>query len=422
MSWVAFFFLVAIALIGHGYIWIGPINRLHAWAGPRVLVDQLSNLCLVAFVALPLPVAWDLWNLESQELYRYWASSGWLPRYAQLCVIWGIGKIIFDWFDQRKVDSPRNLLSWQQRWVEIPETPPGHGFYTQLLTAIPGNQILRLSIDKKRLAVTSLPDKLEGFKIVHISDVHMTGRIDKRWFEIIAAEVNRLEADAIAITGDLVENKTCWPWLADSLAKLRAKQGVYFILGNHDFFVDANQTRQLLSEAGLVCLSKQSHKTKWNGTQVFLSGNERPWGIDSLDDSKPEQPNSAEQFHLSLIHTPDQFGWACQNQANLVLAGHTHGGQIRLPILGAVACPSLHGTHYACGVFRQGDTVMHVSRGLSGDVPIRWNCRPEIAHLRLCAPKPPPRSTARRHGAVVVSPSRQSTTGMGRLRTEPAAR
>ena len=202
MSLVLFFFLVAFALVGHGYIWIGPINRLHAWAGPRIWVDQLTNLCLVAFVALPLLIAWDLWEwhlgkIENQQLYRYWTFSGILPRYAQLCVIWAIGKIIFDWFDQRNVDAPRSLLSWQKRWVETSETPTVHGFYPRLLAAIPGNQILRLSIDEKRLALPSLPDNLEGFKIAHISDVHMTGRIDKRWFEIVAAEVNRLEADAI---------------------------------------------------------------------------------------------------------------------------------------------------------------------------------------------------------------------------------
>jgi len=383
MSFVVVIFLVAIALIGHGYIWIAPINRLHAWAGPRFIVDQATYLLLGAFLILPLLVVWDVYRLQQPELYQYWYASTLIARYAQLCAIWGIGKIVFDLFDSRNVDAPKNLLQWRQRWVETATNPAVYGFYTKLLAAIPGNQILRLTIDEKRLAVPALPKKLEGLKIAHVSDVHITGRIDQQWFETVANEVNRLEADVIAITGDLVENEDCWPWLATSLSKLKAKQGVYFILGNHDYFIDVEHTRKILTEAGLTCLSGQWLDVQWNGTQVRLSGNERPWGNDSLDETNPQQPAADLPFHLSLIHTPDQFNWAHANHANLVLAGHTHGGQIRLPILGAVACPSLHGTHFACGVFRKGNSLLHVSRGISGETPFRWNCPPEIALLEL---------------------------------------
>ncbi len=383
MIFVVVVFLISLALVGHGYIWIGPINRLHAWAGPRFVIDWLTNLCLAAFVSLPLLVVWDLWNRDRLDVYQYWNAGGGLLRYSHLCVFWGVGKLVFDWFDRRSIDSPRNLLSCQQRWVEPSEPIAVYGLYPRLLAAIPGNQILRLSIEKKQLAIPLLPDNLEGFKIAHISDVHMTGRIDKRWYEIVVDEVNRLEADVIAITGDLVENKACWPWVTESLGKLQAKNGVYFILGNHDFFVDVNHTRQLLTDAGLICLSGQWHEAEWNGGRVLLSGNERPWGHDSLDETRAKYANVSEQFHLSLIHTPDQFRWSCENHANLALAGHTHGGQIRLPILGAVACPSLHGTHYAYGVFRKGNSVLHVTRGISGETPLRWNCAPEIAVLEL---------------------------------------
>ncbi len=386
MSLVVFLFLVALTLIGHGYFWIGPVNRLHAWAGSRVLIDLLTHFCLAAFFVLPLWGAWDWWNRDSVVLYQYWKSAGFLPRYTQLCVLWGVGKIVYDWVDQRKVNSPKNLLRWRQRWAEFSsagEAPLVYGFYPRLLAALPGNQILRLSIDEKRLAIPTLPDELVGLKIAHVSDLHMIGRIDRRWFEMVADEVNRLEADVILITGDIVEKVACLPWLAGSLGRLQAKHGVYFILGNHDFFIDAERTRQILVDAGLVCLSGKWHETEWNGARVLLSGNERPWGSDSLEETRPEVAAADRPFHLSLIHTPDQFRWACEHQANLVLAGHTHGGQIRFPILGAVACPSVHGTHFACGVFRSGNSVMHVTRGVSGETPFRFNCPPEIALLEL---------------------------------------
>lgn len=97
----------------------------------------------------------------------------------------------------------------------------------------------------------------------------------------------------------------------------------------------------------------------------------------------PQASGEETPLRVFLLHTPDQFAWACAHDADLVLAGHTHGGQVRFPVLGAVACPSLYGTRYAGGVFRRGPTVMHVTRGLGGKTPIRVNCPPEAALLRL---------------------------------------
>jgi predicted MPP superfamily phosphohydrolase len=68
---------------------------------------------------------------------------------------------------------------------------------------------------------------------------------------------------------------------------------------------------------------------------------------------------------------------------DLALAGHTHGGQVQFPVLGVIGSPSLHGTRYACGVFCRGETVLHVTRGLSGQTPLRWRCPPEVALLEL---------------------------------------
>ena len=90
-------------------------------------------------------------------------------------------------------------------------------------------------------------------------------------------------------------------------------------------------------------------------------------------------------FLLLVSHTPDNFHWAARQGYDLVLSGHTHGGQVRLPIVGPIYAPSLHGTRYASGTFYRGSTLLHVSRGLSGIHPLRWFCRPEISLLTLQA-------------------------------------
>jgi predicted MPP superfamily phosphohydrolase len=159
---------------------------------------------------------------------------------------------------------------------------------------------------------------------------------------------------------------------------------VYFILGNHDAFIDVERTRGLLIDAGMTCLSGRWLRAEWNGAFVTLGGNELPWlrPAPRLEDLPPRRSDEGE-FRLMLCHTPDQFGWCRRADADLALAGHTHGGQVQLPLLGVVASPSLYGTRYACGVFRRGPTVLHVSRGVGGETPLRWRCRPEIALLEL---------------------------------------
>jgi predicted MPP superfamily phosphohydrolase len=142
----------------------------------------------------------------------------------------------------------------------------------------------------------------------------------------------------------------------------------------------------LLQEQGLTCLSGRWLETEWNGAPVLLVGNERPWGEQVAElDALPSSSASQLPLKLMLLHTPDQFTWACDLGADLALAGHTHGGQIRFPLLGPIVCPSRYGTRYACGVFRRGRTVMHVTRGIAGKTPLRLNCPPEIALLELVA-------------------------------------
>jgi len=129
--------------------------------------------------------------------------------------------------------------------------------------------------------------------------------------------------------------------------------------------------------AGWLDVGGQTVELTWQGKKFFLAGNEWPWfGV-------PPQSPAADQPRLLLAHTPDLFPWAQREQYDLMFAGHTHGGQIRFPGVGPLISPSRFGFRYASGVFHEGPTVMHVSRGLSGEHLVRWNCRPEITKLVL---------------------------------------
>ncbi len=376
------------SLLGHGYLWIALVNRLHGWAGPRRLIDVLTYACTAAFAMLPLLVAWQWWEWGSDFFTAKPANP--LTHFALVyclgCAMLGLGQLLAKFVRGFRDDDPQAVISKEQRFVGPPQTfPPDtlQGLYPRLLGWVPGNQALRLAVDTKRLALPRLPQQLDGLRIVHISDLHVTGRIGPAWFQHVADVVNSLNADVIMVTGDLVENEKCRAWLNDCLGKLRAQYGVYFVIGNHDLFIDAPRTVADLTSLGLIPMGGTSVLAQWNDYPVLIAGNELPWERRLADLSQPEHTHAMRPLRILLMHSPDQFDWACESDGDLALAGHTHGGQICFPILGAVAAPSLYGTRFAGGTFRRGNTVMHVTRGISGETPMRWRCPPEIAVLEL---------------------------------------
>jgi predicted MPP superfamily phosphohydrolase len=100
-------------------------------------------------------------------------------------------------------------------------------------------------------------------------------------------------------------------------------------------------------------------------------------------ESRHSSESQHDNFRLALAHSPDAFDWAQREGVHLLLAGHTHGGQVRLPGIGPIVAPSWYGSKFASGVFYRKPTLMHVSRGLAGVHPLRFRCAPEIAILEL---------------------------------------
>jgi predicted MPP superfamily phosphohydrolase len=171
-----------------------------------------------------------------------------------------------------------------------------------------------------------------------------------------------------------------------TLGRLQARHGKYFILGNHETrLADVAPLRGVLAEAGLTDLGGRCEILAIRGTEILIAGIELPW-FGAAPDIACETPHSAlraPHFRLLLSHSPDQLPWARSRGFDLMLAGHNHGGQIRLPYLGALITPSWYGFRYAGGLYFESPTLLHVSHGLAGIHPIRLNCPPELALLTL---------------------------------------
>jgi uncharacterized protein len=228
------------------------------------------------------------------------------------------------------------------------------------------------------------PERLDGLRVAVISDLH-TGA---PWVDAgrVVAKVNAQRPDLIALVGDYADptvplGKAVAPEaVAEELAALHAPLGVFAVLGNHDWYHYGERVPRALRKAGLEVLENDAVAVEHEGEVLWLAGladmRERDADVSIALAMVPPQ-----QALIALTHDPDTFP-SLRDRAQVVLAGHTHGGQIGLPLLRRAAAPSEHG--YTGGEVREGGGYMYVSRGVgTTGLPIRFAAPPEIAVLRL---------------------------------------
>lgn len=379
--------LLISATLGHALFWAGLVNRLHGTAIRQRTRKIASGAFLLLALGLPIVVAAALatgeWQASLGQL-GWAAAAAWGYVYFS-AVMFVVGTV--NWIFLRFHPERRNtVLSNHTTSVAVRNGPLMRcdaELLPNLVSRVPFNQTFEIRIHEKDLAIPGLAAAFEGLRIAHLSDLHMSGRVPKEYFEQVADAVNEIGADLIAVTGDIVELEVCLPWARDVLGRLRAKHGVYFVLGNHDRRVGFDKAVGALTDAGLEHVGGKWRSVPIGGETLRIAGNELPWFGPASDMAEAPDPVGRNPLNLLLAHSPDQFGWARERGFQLVLAGHNHGGQICLPLVGPILSPSRHGVRYAAGTFRRGGTVLHVSRGVSALTPLRLNCPPEVAILTL---------------------------------------
>ncbi len=390
--------IVAAAVVGHFGLHVAAYNRINATGLPRWVVKGTVKFLLLSCLLLPLWVivqhadlvmaglSGELTHSDLKLLAGGWRSYG-------LVCLWSLPLLGIPWLCWRPI--------WKLEWLTAPRVVEVDDLQQQLpepvaLTPkchsalrIPGNQIAELAVERIELPVAGLPPQLDGYRIAHLSDLHLTGHLSPAMTSWAVDRTNEFAPHLIALTGDIIDNLNCVDWLDGALGHAHAPDGCYFILGNHDRRVaDPELVRHAMLELGWqdvggrcldVRLTSAARTANSNGVASQILGNERPWF--AAPDLPLDQPQA--EFRLLLSHSPDQFRWARRHGVQLMLAGHTHGGQGRLPLIGPVLSPSWHGSRYSSGDFYKPPTTLHVSRGLSGAHLLRLRCRPELSLLTL---------------------------------------
>lgn len=242
----------------------------------------------------------------------------------------------------------------------------------------------RLQVKRISLQLPQLPEAFAGLRIVQISDLHLGGWLKPLRLQAWLTRVNALQPDLVVITGDFVE-ETARQEPEELVTVLRTLQApVYAVPGNHDHRRGVDRVCQALAAVGVHVLRNEVHTLQRADAQLHLAGlGDQAWGDDDLDALLQRLPDHGSA--ILLAHEPDVADIAGPTERfALQLSGHTHGGQVRPPLLKRPLILPSWGQHYTDGLARVGSMPVYTNRGLGMIRPwFRFNCRPEIALLEL---------------------------------------
>jgi len=372
-QWLAMLALALLPALGHFYHFVLIVNVGSSLGLHETIMDRIRSVLFAALFATSA-------LLLIGQIREPWWNWVWPFRgYALLCLV--SATLIAPLCSLRLAlrRSPNGITGRSCTLDFAQSGQNGHLTGTgrnRWLLRLPGNESFRLQRREWEVTLPQMGEKLDGLQIVQLSDLHFATCYDRKYFENVIESCLPWRADLIVVTGDLIEEDAALGWIEPLLGRLEARLGKFAILGNHDRDHQPRRIAAELSRAGFAVLDGSWTSIECDSAVLALGGTSEPWGRRIDHRTMP-----AADFRILLSHSPDQFYAAQRSGIDLVFAGHNHGGQIRMPLVGPVFMPSRYSRRFDRGFFRRGQTLMYVSEGIAGKHPYRFGCPPEVARF-----------------------------------------
>ena len=379
--------LFALALLGHAVLLMYFLNVIYSQPYHKRLLKIVRLVAALAIFGLPVvyaclvgfrvtPVLVDAMSRGKQPLLAIYLGIA-------LVMAWLVLPLatIRRWL-RRVPDLVTSATTTIDIAKELGRPPIGDG-KTAPIARLPFNDIFRVDFTTLNIELGNLPPAWDGLTILHLSDLHFYGTPSREYYDAV---IRRCLADGtpdlLLITGDIVDKRPYIAWIEEILAPLRWNVAAFAIMGNHDWWQDFEAVRTSFRNLNMHVVGNRWEQIDVRGQPLTVIGHEGPWfrPAPDLSDCPPAG------FRLLLSHSPDNIGWAKRHNVSLMLSGHNHGGQIRVPIFGSIFVPSKFSRRYDEGTFFEPPTLLHVNRGLSGKEPLRFRCNPQVTRIVLKRP------------------------------------
>jgi hypothetical protein len=241
----------------------------------------------------------------------------------------------------------------------------------------------RPRLRRKVVRVPGLAPELDGYRIGHLSDVHCGPHVPEERVAAWVARLNALDLDLVTVTGDLITHGSSHVEpVARALGGLRARDGAFACMGNHDYFTDGEHLVRRLERHGLTVLRNAGRVIARGGARLYVAGVDDTWtSRDDLDRALRARPEGVPT--VLLAHDPDLFPQAQERAVELTLSGHTHGGQLGVPGLPRFSLARFV-SEWTAGLYRRGRSWLYVNRGAgTTGPPARLGAPPELAVITL---------------------------------------
>lgn len=393
---VIFFILVAFALLGDARIFLFIMNRVvfgnhrheHSpWAPLLYIVPPV--LLFLTLLFWPLH-RWMTWLMERPLVERvtpdvlerlYWevplAKLGATWLFAAACVgaYWIVDRLY-------RNANPERVRGVHDEESEVIRLRKAHMPIAILRQLGAHNDVYDIEVTRHEVFIDDLPSAFDNYRIAFLTDTHVASFVRRDFYRQIVEQTNRFNPDLILLGGDFITFRKDIGLMADVLlTNLRARDGILAVLGNHDYWANGDETKAAMSAKGVEFIINRSHIIRRDGAALPVVG------IDEVYRGEPDIDAAFANVKpgpcIGVTHHPDLIDLLDGRRVDLLVCGHTHGGQIRFPFFGAVVIPSRHEGRYAAGFRRVGDVLMYVSRGIGAIPPIRILCKPEIATFTL---------------------------------------
>lgn len=240
-----------------------------------------------------------------------------------------------------------------------------------------------LSLERIEVPLARLPKKLDGFRIIHLSDIHHSPFTSLAHIERTVKVANRLKPDMFLLTGDYVSHESDFiAPVARVLGRLSAQYGTHACLGNHDHWTDPDMVTNHFRAHGINMMVNEGFRVEADGAQFWLAGVDDHM-VGRTDLAAALRGSYPDEMKLLLAHNPIIFRQAVRNRIDLTLSGHTHGGQVKVRTR-APKDRLIPRRRLSAGLHARKDSHIYITRGIGTVVlPVRYQCPPEISLLEL---------------------------------------
>ncbi|MGO9118223.1 MAG: metallophosphoesterase [Desulfomonilaceae bacterium] len=375
---------------------------------PGTIGRQLASTILRSYLG---------WILVLSSFFLFVRLIEWLPPFRKILVRFALIKATVSAYNESEIEKKANLAENKSKSVSNPNSGgierTNNSFTTRrgfLKIAATSSLAIATGVGIKGMADAYSSPVVEKYELVHdllsvakpitfihVTDCHFGMFFGPHELRNLVNHLNSLEGDSLCITGDVFHSsRTLVEQATPILGKLKARAlGNFAVLGNHDFYAGEGRSVKSLQAAGLTLLRNQWIPLKVENSTIHLGGIDDPlinwmrtqevWGFDPFMEKVPSAPG----MRILLSHRPDVFRYAIAQKIDVVLAGHTHGGQVIIPVPRRKKGISIADvvSKYSHGWYKKHSSRMYVNRGVGLTfLPWRLHCPPEIAVIKLSAP------------------------------------